>query len=593
MDRNTIIGLLLIMGMLIGYQFLMPEEKPQPQKPQQMGMPAKTSSKVTPPIDTAQLSAGLVKDVVLENKDIRVTFTTHGGRIKEVLLKNYKTFDQKPLYIFQDQTSKLSLELPNGTGTLDLAKLYFNTSSETQVVSGNQTGTAIFTSTTPTGQTVEQRYSLPGSGFSLNYDVIAKNFGGNARLVWSHQIDQTEKDVNKLRNESTINYYTTDESFDHISQNSSGTEENTLEKPAQWISFKQMYFVSGLVGQGITLSNVKLKSTAFPNNSQQNLKTLEAEAQIPATDLAANKGKFTLYFGPNDYQLTKQVAPGFQENVYLGYAFLKPINQYVFVPLFNFLGGFISNYGLLIFVLVLIIKLILTPLTYRSYISMAKMRVLQPELATLKEKIGDDAQKMQQEQMKLYQQVGVNPLSGCVPQLLTLPILMSVFFLFPNLIELRQQSFLWSNDLSSYDDLIHFGFSLPILGNHISLFTLMMTGSSILFAWYNNQTTPSSPGPVDYKTLGYIMPLVFFFVMNSFPAGLAWYYLVSNLITIGQQQVIKRFVDEDKIKAVLDENRRKIATGEKKKSKFSEMLEKQLKAAEEAKKQAEAKSKKK
>lgn len=598
MDRNTIIGLLLIVAMLLGYQFLMPEEKSAPPKAQPTEIAKKNPAEA--PVDTLALgqfagaASGTAQDIVLENKDIRVTLSTQGGRIKNVLLKNYKTFDQKPLYLFEEKGSRLSLELPNGATPVNTSKLFFAANGGNQQVAEGQTGSVTFALTLPGGQTLQQQYTLAGSGFSLQYDVVAKNFGGNARLLWSHEVNRTEKDLSKLRNESTVNYYTADDSFDHLSQNASGTEEKTLEQPARWISFKQMYFISGLVGESTNLSGVKLKSTAYPDNNEQNLKTLQAEVSIPSADLAAGRGKFKLFFGPNDYKLTKQVAENFDENVYLGYAFLKPLNKYVFVPLFYLLGGFISNYGILIVLLVLVIKLVLTPLTYRSYISMAKMRVLQPEINAIKEKLGeDDAQKLQQEQMKLYQQVGVNPLSGCVPQLLTLPILMSVFFLFPNLFELRQQPFLWSNDLSSYDDLIHFGFSLPVLGNHLSLFTLMMTASSILFAWYNNQTTPASGGPVDYKTLGYIMPVVFFFIMNSFPAGLAWYYLVSNLITIGQQQVIKRFVDEDKIRAVLNENRKKIASGEKKKSKFSEMLEKQLKAAEEAKKQAESQQQKK
>ncbi|MBC7891136.1 MAG: membrane protein insertase YidC, partial [Sphingobacteriaceae bacterium] len=285
-----------------------------------------------------------------------------------------------------------------------------------------------------------------------------------------------------------------------------------------------------------------------------------------------------------------KIAEGFQRNVYLGYAVVQPINRYVFVPLFNALGKVFTNYGVLIIVLVLIIKLALTPLTYKSYVSMAKMRVLQPEIALIREKVGDsDPAKLQQEQMKLYQQVGVSPLSGCVPQLLTLPILMSVFFLFPNLIELRQQPFLWSSDLSTYDAIIRFGsVTIPFLGNHISLFTAMMTASSIAFAYYNNQMTPDQPGsPINMKTLGYIMPLVFFFVMNSFPAGLSWYYFVSNAVTIGQQVLIRRFIDEGKILAVLNENRQKFARGEVKKSKFSDYLQKSLQAAEEAKKQQE------
>ena len=274
--------------------------------------------------------------------------------------------------------------------------------------------------------------------------------------------------------------------------------------------------------------------------------------------------------------------------MYLGYAFLKPINEYILVPLFNVLEKVISNYGLIIICLVLIVKLLLTPLTYKSYISMAKMRLLAPELAELKEKNGDDMAKQQQDQMKLYQQVGVSPLSGCVPVLATMPILFSLFFLFPNLIELRQQSFLWAPDLSTYASFIKLPFTLPFYGSHVSLFTLLMTASSIAYAYYNNQITPTQPGPVNMKVLSYIMPLMFMFVLNNFPAGLTFYYFVSNVVTIAQQLIIRSFVDEDKIKLILDENRAKNANGEKKQSKFQKYLEKTLQAGEEAKrKQAE------
>ncbi|HEY1022752.1 MAG TPA: membrane protein insertase YidC, partial [Flavisolibacter sp.] len=278
-------------------------------------------------------------------------------------------------------------------------------------------------------------------------------------------------------------------------------------------------------------------------------------------------------------------AENFDQYVYLGYAFLKPINKFFLVPLFNLIEGFVSNYGLLIILLVLVVKTLLTPLTYKSYISMAKMRILGPELEQIREQNKDDMAKQQQEQMKLYQQVGVSPLSGCVPVLATMPILFSLFFLFPNLIELRQQSFLWASDLSTYDSFFKLPFNVPFgIGNHISLFTILMTASSIGYAYYNNQNTPTQPGPVNMKALGYVMPLMFMFILNSFPAGLTFYYFVSNIVTIAQQLLIKRFVNEDKIKNILEENRKKNATGEKKQNKFQKYLEKSLQAAEEAKK---------
>ena len=302
--------------------------------------------------------------------------------------------------------------------------------------------------------------------------------------------------------------------------------------------------------------------------------------------MKTGKGNFRFYFGPNDYDVVKTVADGFHRNVYLGYDFVKPINRYVFVPLFKLAESFMSNYGLLIIVVVIVLKTLLTPLIYKSYISSAKMRVMAPELAELKEKVGDDQVKMQQEQMKLYQQVGVNPLSGCVPMLLQMPILMSVFFLFPNMIMFRQKSFLWASDLSTYDYPISWATNLPVVGNHISLFVVLMTISSLAFTYYNNQITPDQPGPIDMKKMSYVFPIVFFFVLNSFPAALSFYYLVSNVVTIAQQQIVRRFVDEDKIRRILDENKAKFKANPQaaKKGKFAQFMENQVKLAEENRK---------
>jgi YidC/Oxa1 family membrane protein insertase len=226
---------------------------------------------------------------------------------------------------------------------------------------------------------------------------------------------------------------------------------------------------------------------------------------------------------------------------------------------------------------------------------MAKTRILAPEIAAIKEKIGDDAAKVQQETMKLYGEVGVNPLSGCIPVLATMPVLMAVFMLFPNLINLRQESFLWAEDLSTFDSIVSLPFTIPFYGSHVSLFCLLMTVSQLAYGYYNNQITPDQPGqPINMKMMAYFTPVIFMFVMNSFPAGLSFYYFISNLVTIGQQLAIRKFVNEDKIKLILDENRKKIAaSGGAKKSRFSQYLQTQMKTMEETQKNAKNTPKKK
>jgi YidC/Oxa1 family membrane protein insertase len=226
------------------------------------------------------------------------------------------------------------------------------------------------------------------------------------------------------------------------------------------------------------------------------------------------------------------------------------------MPLFRFLEQYIVNYGIIIIILLIIVKIILSPLSYRSYVSMAKMRLLKPELDLLKEKYGDDMTGMQAEQMQIYQKAGVNPVSGCVPVLLQMPIFLALFNFFPNAIELRQAGFLWADDLSSYDNILDLPFTIPFYGDHVSLFTLLMTASTLVYTWYNNQMNPTTvTGPM--KTISYVMPITFLFFLNSFASGLTLYYFVSNVVTIGQQMIIAKFVDEDKLRKILEDNKKK------------------------------------
>ncbi len=616
MDRNQLIGIVLIMAMLVGYQLLVPKSAPEAEpagkKPAQTsqptalsgttGTPKNTSAVATEtPVDSAAarakfgdfaaLTTGDDRDVVIENKDIKVTFSTAGGRVKEVVLKDYKTYQQKPLVLVDAKNSTTRLELPTNRGIVDLHRLYYQTDTQSGTVSGGPQ-TITFRAEVAPGQSVEQVYTIPAEGYVLNYNLKLNGLNNtvsndNIRFFWQDHMQQYENDLGNNRLAATVNYLTADESFEHLKEGAASAEE-TISQPVQWFTFKHKYFLAGFIADNSPLQRADFKSLT-PESDSSFVKTDVADVMLPMADVKAGKGAYKFYYGPNDFQLLGSVAPEFDRNVYLGYSVLKPINKYFFVPVFNFLEKFISNYGLLIIALVVFVKLILTPLTYKSYVSMAKMRVLAPEIEAIKARVGDDAAKQQAEQMKLYSEVGVSPLSGCIPVVATMPILFSLFMLFPNLIELRQKPFLWASDLSTYDAFITFP-AIPFIGSHLSLFTVLMTASSMAFAYFNNQTTPTQPGPVNMKALSYVFPLMFMFVLNSYPAGLTFYYFVSNIVTIGQQQLIRRFVDEDKILSVLNENRKKIASGEvKKPGGFQAMLQKQLAAAEEARKQADTK----
>ena len=597
MDRNSITGIVLIMGMLLGYQyFFAPKEVPVVKAKALTQKASVAAIKDSAKVVSIDSSAKPEQVFTLENKDIIVKISSKGAKLVSVQLKNYKsfaTFDagkNDGLYLYNAASDEFSIELPTSAGKIKVTTLDF---------AGIQTGNKVeFVSTLANGQTIKSIYNLAESGFLIDYQLDAKSVsitGGDYFIHWKEQVHQTEKDITEER-KATINYLLTeDEEFDYLSENTSSATNENLDKSTKWISFKKKYFLSGIIPQGFTFKSAAL--TATPNLTDSlNIKTLDAQIIASAQDLSAGKSSFQFYFGPNDYEIVNKVeAPEFGKNVKLSYDFLLPITKYIFLPLFGFLESLFSNYGLLIIVLVLIIKTALLPLTYKSYVSMAKTRILAPEIAAIKEKIGDDAARVQQETMKLYGEVGVNPLSGCIPVLATMPVLMAVFMLFPNLINLRQESFLWANDLSTYDSFITLPFAIPFYGSHVSLYCLLMTVSQLAYGYYNNQITPDQPGqPINMKMMAYITPVIFMFVMNSFPAGLSFYYFVSNLVTIGQQLAIRKFVNEDKIKSLLDANRLKIAAGGgPKKSKFSQYLQTQLKTMEEQQKAAPKTTKKK
>ena len=595
MDKNRLIGLTLISIILIVYtHFWGP--KPTPVQPQvqnnQAPQEATSSSSSQAPSTKSttihgalgQASPATAQEVVLENKDIKVILSTQGGKVKEVVLKHYQDHQQQPLVLLDEQSSAMGFSFIANKQEINTGELFFETTAHDQYVEENVVGKATFTLSLGEDRCIRQVFSLPSQGYTLNHEweiVGLEKYldKGGIDFVWHDRIRRVEKDIQACRSKSTINYYLADRSFKHLKENASKQEAQTIPDPIQWLAIKQRFFTAGIIPEEAFLSG----SIALTPTPQSATTVKEAQVRLalpPADPQQARKGKFTFYFGPNDYQILQRVTQGFSKNLSLGWPIVKWINQFLIIPVFAFLEQYISNYGVIILLLVVLIKLLLLPLSYKSYLAMAEMKVLKPALDALKAKHGNDLQKMQMEQVKLYREMGISPLSGCVPVLLQMPILLAMFNFFPNAIELRQKTFLWAHDLSTYDAIINLPFSIPGYGSHVSLFTLLMTASTVLYTWSNNQMS-APQGPM--KTMSYLVPITFMFVLNSFPAALSFYYFVANLITFGQQALIKKFVDEDKIKKKLESNRAK--NGDGKRSNFQARLQAAIKARQRTKKQ--------
>jgi len=599
MDRNQVIGLVLISLLLIFYfQYFTPipaETTPAVPPQEETQLPATDGvvsqqeiiaqeSRLPDSIKNSVLNAqfgflsefgeGEAKEIILENNDVKIWFSSHGGRIVKVQLKEYLTHSKQPLVLLDNESSQMALSVGFEGKNLNLYDLYYSSDLERS----SDTTTLNFMVKLSDSRWIQQSYSMANQGFQVKYNIRQSGFDNlidpvNGVFTWNNRMKLLEKDIKESRNKTTITYYTSAGDFDDLGERSMDLEEEQITEPVKWAAFKQQFFTAGFITHGaFTKSLVRTSvNVSDPQIEKEGYMALE----IPIEDIKNNQNNFTFYFGPNNYQYLKKVTEGFSENIYLGWPPINLVNKWLIIPLFNFFDKYIESYGLIIIILVLVIKILLSPLSYKSYVSMAKTKVLKPELDAIKEKHGGDMQKAQKEQMKLYQQVGVNPLSGCIPLVLQMPILFAMFYFFPNSIELRQEAFLWADDLSTYDSILDLPFTIPMYGDHVSLFTILMTASTILYTWSNNQMT-TIQGPM--KTFTYLMPLIFMVVLNSFPASLSFYYFIANVVTFGQQAIIRKFVDEEKIKTILDENRLKNKS--KKKSKFQMKLEEAMRAGE-------------
>jgi len=581
MDRNSLIGFTLMALLLFMYFTFF---APQPLPPQPVSSADSVANVNTPgQIPVKNLQEGFTADssfqaqeISLQNADVSFTFSNIGGVITRAELKNYKAYGGSQLHLIDSASSRFrNIAIINGKET-DLFQLPFQITKQPS----EKDKQVEFTANTSDGGIIRQTWSLGESGFVLNYTLEWSGVrfqNDNLRFSWVNDMPLVEKDINDSRSKTTINFYLPNDDYDGLSETSLDLENMTVPTGSTWIGMKQKFFLSAILNdKGFGNGEI---GTVVDASKTEVVKTGNISASIP---LNGNQPlNLRYYFGPNDLKTLGSVAPGLEENVYLGWPPVKWVNSWFIVPVFRFLTGFISNYGLIIIILVIIIRLVLFPLSYKSYLGMAKMRLLKPELDEIKKKYPDDQMKFSQEQMKLFSEVGASPFAGCIPLLLQMPILFAMFYLFPSVIEFRQQTLPFAEDISTYDSVLTLPFAIPFMGSHISIYTLLMTISTLAITWQNNQLS-TVDGPM--KSLSYIMPVIFFFVLNSFPASLSFYYLVGNVASFVQQILIKRFVDEDNIRKVMEEHRKKMATGNSTKSPFMARLSDALKASEEARK---------
>lgn len=616
MDKNSLLGLLLIGLILIGFSYLNrpSQEQLEAQKKYNDSISAvytqqqleiqeseKQESRFEK-IENAEISNDSVKAnklynlygefshasegneafVTIENELLEVVLSTKGGRVYSVRLKEYTDKNESMLTLFNADESSFGTTLITANNRIINTKdFYFN-----PVKDGNK---VIMSLNAGESHSMDFIYTLEPNDYMLRFEMKSNGLDGilspgtySLDLQWTQKIRQQETGRSFENRYARLNYKFTADDVEELSD-SKDDSENITNK-LKWIGFKDQYFSSVLIAEN-SFDQTKLESKVYSKGSTY-LKEYNAATTVSFDLNGGEPTLFHYYFGPNDYQLLKKYDKNqfkgqdleLEKLVPLGWSILRYVNKWVIIPLFDFWTNICGNIGLAIFLLTLTIKMGLFPLTYKSFMSSAKMRVMRPQVMEINEKYPgqENAMTRQQKTMELYKQVGVNPMSGCLPMLLQFPFLFALFMFFPTAIELRHESFLWAKDLSTYDAVISWDFNIPIisniLGNHISLFCLLMSLTQVLYTKFNmDQTNTGQEQMPGMKLMMYFMPVVMFFVLNSYPSGLNYYYFISSLITILQTVAFRFFINEDKLLAKLEENKKKPVT--KKKSGFMARLE--------------------
>jgi len=611
MDKNSVIGIIIIGAILIVFSvWNTPNKKEleearrkadsialvQKLEAQQKQLEAKKDTVAAKALDAkseaqiatekyaefGQAATGEAEFYTIENELVKLTLSKKGGKPYSVELKQYKTFDKKPLILFDGDSNQFGFNFYTANNRLiSTNELYFTPvqTNKNVVLAEKDTAASIsFRLNAGENKYIQYTYTLHPANYKIdfkvkfvNLDSIISSNTTSIDLKWHVFLKAQEKEVPNEKTYTEVFYKFNQEDVESFKPSKENEKTETLRNKIKWVAFKQQFFSSVLIAD----NNFENANLTIKNNTDTSriLSLMNAELGIAYQPGKTNEVGFAFYYGPNHYQTLKKYDLDLEELVTLGSWIVKWINRFLIIPVFNFLNQFIGNYGIIILLLTIFIKLLLFPLTYKSYLSMAKMRVLKPQIDEINEKIpADKPMERQQATMNLYRKVGVNPLGGCLPMLLQFPILIAMFRFFPSSIELRQQGFLWASDLSSYDAIITWSGHIPLIteyfGNHISLFNILMTITTLITIKMNDQANAQQQMP-GMKVMMYIMPVIFMFVLNRFSAGLTYYYFLANLITIAQNEIFRRSIDEAKLLHQLNENKKKPM----KKSSFQARLE--------------------
>ena len=536
------------------------------------------------------------EEFTVENDVMSVRFSTRGGQITGVTLKDYTKYgprgkrDQK-IEMMDPATARfgLSFYLKNGLKNIPVNTLDYVFTAQSITTTEDGAESVVMRLRVSEGAYLEYRYLIynteaPARDYLVNFDVRLVNMAAEManqtqiQIDWANTTFQNEKGFQNENMYTTLAYrFPNETSIEELGM-SEGAKSKNISTQVSWVAFKQQFFSSVFIApDNVSYANLSF-DTAAPESSL--LKSFTAQMGVPYTPQTEGYD-FAFYFGPNKYSILKKVDDPrgaeihLERLVPLGWGIFGWVNRWCVIPVFDFLRNYIGSFGIIIFILVLLVKLVISPLTYKSYVSMAKMRLIKPQVDELAKKYPkqEDAMKKQQATMELYKKAGINPMGGCIPMLIQMPILIAMFRFFPASIELREQPFLWADDLSSFDSVLNLPFSIPFYGDHVSLFALLMAVSLFGYSYFNYQQTASSqPQMAGMKfMMVYMMPIMMLFWFNSYSSGLCYYYLLSNLFTIGQTLVIRRMVDDNKIHAIMQANAAKKSKG--KKSKFQQRYE--------------------
>ncbi len=599
MDRNSVLGLVAIAIILVVWSVMMrPNEEEQKRlleaqakqdsiellaiqkKTEQEALPVTTekgasvNDSLRKEENKKQLGSfaaaanGEQKFFILQNEKLMLKVSSKGGRIYSATVKEFHRYDSTDVVLFNGDSTIFGFsffsETRNRIQTNDLFFSAINSTDSSLTMRLNITDSNY----------IDYVYKLSGNSYVLDYKVLLVGMNGIIAsnidaldLKWEIYTPRIEKDGKNESIYATLSYKYFQDDVEELKPRSDKEQIETLSTKIEWIAFKNQFFSSVILADE-TFRGGSVKSIKFEDNSKY-IKKYSSDLVVNYNQKMLDTIPFKMYFGPNHVSTVKKTGLPLDGLVTLGGSFIRVINKYAVVPIFFFLEKFFSNYGIIILLLTLIIKIGLLPLTFTSYMSTAKMKVLKPQVDEINERIPKDkAMERQQAMMAMYKKAGVNPLGGCIPLLLQMPILIALYQFFPASFELRQEAFLWAKDLSTYDSILTLPFAIPMYGSHVSLFTLLMTITTIMSMKMNDQTANSATMP-GMKTMMYIMPVMLMLVLNSFSAGLTYYLFVANVITIGQNELFKLFIDEKKLLKKLNEAKKKPS----KKSKFQQRLE--------------------